>query len=122
MTLASVALGKLPVGVMNFTAEPSTNHLFIWNIAAARHGNAPAPVARSLNFQISQLAFRPCGNVIAAGAIDGELLVRRASKVEESTGSAILDGAITRLGWSGNGKQPAVAVRSGQVYAAKVCR
>jgi WD40 repeat protein len=106
----------------DWLAGASAQSLFAWNMRAAIHGRLDAQWVCHLDSPISRMAFRPGGNILAAGTIHGYVQLRRPAAVSGIVRSAGLGAAVTQLAWSANGKQLAAATSRCNAYTARVCR
>jgi WD40 repeat protein len=103
-------------------AAASLTWLLAWDVRGVLHGKTAPRFICALDSPISCIAFRPAGNVLAAGNIHGRLWLCRPAPGGETLRSADLGAPVTHLIWSANGKHLAVGVNSNRVYVARVCQ
>lgn len=123
IVLAADALHELawaPNG--DWLAGASAHALFAWNIQAVLHGRLDAHRVCQMESPVSRIAFRPGGNLLAAGTIHGCVQLRRPVVAAGLLRSADLGASVTQLAWSANGKHLAAATSCGKAYATRVCR
>ena len=76
-------------------------------------GKAPLELGTRANILVTQVAFHPAEEVLAIGFVDGMILAVRIADGKEALLRRPGKGAITSLGWSGNGKLLAYGSEAG---------
>ncbi|MCJ8521402.1 WD40 repeat protein [Pseudorhizobium tarimense] len=76
-------------------------------------GKAPLELGTRANIMVTQVAFHPAEEVLAIGFVDGMILGVRVADGKEALLRRPGKGAITGMGWSGNGKLLAFASDAG---------
>lgn len=76
-------------------------------------GKAPLELGTRANIMVTEVAFHPLEEVLAIGFIDGMILAVRVADTKEALLRRPGKGAITSMGWSGDGKRLAFASEAG---------
>ena len=76
-------------------------------------GKAPEELGTRANIMVTSVAFHPVEDILAIGFVDGMILGARLADGKEALLRRPGKGAITSMGWSGNGKLLAFASEAG---------
>lgn len=76
-------------------------------------GKAPEELGTRANIMVTSVAFHPVEEILAIGFVDGMILGARMADGKEALLRRPGKGAITSMGWSGNGKLLAFASEAG---------
>ena len=76
-------------------------------------GKAPEELGTRANIMVTSVAFHPAEEILAIGFVDGMILGARLADGKEALLRRPGKGAITSMGWSGNGKLLAFASEAG---------
>ncbi|PWE57390.1 hypothetical protein DEM27_07095 [Metarhizobium album] len=76
-------------------------------------GKAPQELGTRANIMVTSVAFHPAEEILAIGFVDGMILGARLADGKEALLRRPGKGAITSMGWSGNGKLLAFASEAG---------
>ncbi|MCO5166259.1 MAG: WD40 repeat domain-containing protein [Planctomycetes bacterium] len=91
----------------------------VWDFSGKGPQGTRPKVCVGLEARVADLAFHPTSTVLAAGALDGEVMLWDVTKPRRPRGGGTLGEEVSRLAWRPQGDLLAVAGAAGKVVAVR---